>query len=222
MKLMVILLAMACVPAYALSALWVSPPGEVFVIGFLAAILQLAACVFLIRTLLAIFPQLVLQLPGTALGLFILAISFFILKNAIQFFSAFEEINLLAYEVRNFVIAYLHMVFIGFCSLFLIGWFRYKNWMVIDTWPQKTGLGIFIASFLFSEAFTVLYPALLMLNIYIIPNYVFLIFILSAGMPAGLILMMLPGKCKEYGNKERLPRQPEEMDEFRESVVVNG
>jgi hypothetical protein len=194
MRLMIILLSVACIPAYALSALWVPPPREVFVIGFLAAVMQIAASAILVKMLIDVFPQLVLKLSGTALGLILFALFFFVVKNVIQFLSAFEEINLLAYQVRNFVIAYLHMVFIGFCSLFLIGWFNYKKWMTIETWPQKAGLAAFIASFLLSEAFTVLYPTLLMLNIVIIPNYVLWIFLLSTGMPAGLMLMALPGK----------------------------
>jgi hypothetical protein len=197
MWLSIMLFAVACVPAYALSALWIPPPREIFAIGLIAAIIQLAASALLIKVMVSAFPQLVLKLSGTALWLIFLALSFFVIKNILQFLSAFEEVHQLAYQVRNFVIAYLHMIFIGFCSFFLLGWFTFKGWININTKLQKSGLIIFIASFLFSELLAVLYPTLLMLQNILIPNYVFWIFILSAGMPLGLIFMAIPEKNKK-------------------------
>ncbi len=189
MRLVIILLATACIPAYALSALWIPPPLFVFVIGWIAVIVQILAVGIFINVILKIFPKLKAGLPAIAIGLIMIGLSFFILKNVIQFFSAFEEVARLGYEVRNFVIAYLHMVFLGFCSLFLLGWFHYKKWLVISSLIQKIGLVLFITSFLISEIFMVLYPTLIKYNSIIIPNYTQWIFILSAGMPLGLLLL---------------------------------
>ncbi len=189
MRLVIILSASACIPAYALSALWIPPPPIVFIIGWMAVIVQMLAVGLFVYVLLKIFCKLKAVLPTVAVGLIIIGLSFFILKNVIQFFSASEEVARLGYEVRNYVIAYLHMVFLGFCSLFLLGWFHYKKWLVISSLVQKAGLVFFITSFIISQFFIVLYPTLIKYNSIIIPNYTQWIFILSAGMPLGLLLL---------------------------------
>lgn len=185
------LLAFATVPAYALSALWVPPPSEVFAVGLTAGIMQLAAVGLFVYLGAPALQKLKGRVPELTRNLFMVSLFFFIVKMILQFISAFETTSQLAYQTRNFVIAYLHMIFLGFCTLFLIGWFVYKRWIAIDSGLAKTGLGLFIFSFLLSESIMVLQPSLIILKIAHLSNYVHWIFWATAGMAAGLTMMMI-------------------------------
>lgn len=196
-KWLILILAIACIPAYALSASWAPLPKIISVIGLVASVIQIVAMVLLVRISALVLSRLAERVNKIAFVLISLAYFFFIAKNFIQFLSAFEDIALLGFETRNYIIAYLHMIFIGFCSLFLLGWFSYKGWMSFGNMLQKGGLALFVISFLLNEGLMALYPTLLMLKLGMIPNYVRLIFYFSAGMPMGLLLMAYQKKKKK-------------------------
>jgi len=187
------LMAFATVPAYALSALWVPPPREVFAVGFAAGAMQLGAAGMFVYLLRAIVPQLKSAISKLAFNAILLSLLVFILKNILQFASAFEQVSLLAYQTRNYVIAYLHMTFIGFCSLFLTGWFIYKKWMPFDTKIARASLVLFFVFFAVSELILVLYPTLIMLKIAVLSNYVHWIFIATVLMAVWLLGAFIAG-----------------------------
>lgn len=187
------LMAFSTIPAYALSALWVPPPGEVFAVGFAAGAMQLAAAGLFIYLLAGIIPQLKGRITKMAFNAILFSLIVFVLKNLLQFISAFEQVSQLAHQTRNFVIAYLHMVFIGFCSLFLIGWFIYKKWIAFDTKTGKIAIALFLAFFIVSELIIVLYPSLLMLKIAFLSNYVYWIFAATVMMAISLSVAFIAG-----------------------------
>ena len=114
-KRVFVLFNIACVPAFALSVLW-NEPGIVFnIIGGVAALLQVAGVVYIVKDIALLqwhnrFSQ----------SLFTLAIIAFAVKNILQLASAFPVVAHMAAAYRNFVIAYLHLVLLGFVSLFAI------------------------------------------------------------------------------------------------------
>lgn len=121
-----ILLMVSCFPAYALSALWTNPPIGVHVIGLLAAVGQLLALYYLcsgmrhnwalITKAFSLPSKVLLTSAGVA----------FIIKLGLQLLSVHPRIAMLAYEIRFYVIAYLHLVLIGMVSLFLLAWYNEK------------------------------------------------------------------------------------------------
>lgn len=120
------LLLVACFPAYFLSTLWASP-GIIFnVIGFFAALLQLLAGWYLFIVLKSISKLQWQKFSWQSRALLIFCFLAFAAKLVLQLVSAHHSVAVLAYEVRNYVIAYLHLVLIGFVSLFLLAWYNEK------------------------------------------------------------------------------------------------
>lgn len=136
----------ACIPAYALSSLWVGPGIAVFLLAGLAALLQLVALFYLFPSLRSI-PRL---LPQDWRWPFQLSLAVFALKLFMQALSALPYFaELLAYQ-RDLVIGYLHLVFLGFVSFGLFGYFLQNGWLT-RSFLTRTGLLFFLMAFVLTE-----------------------------------------------------------------------
>lgn len=141
------LLFVSCFPAYALSTLWTSPSLIMNGIGLASAIIQIIAFYYLLQSVQskwAKFRQ-VFSLPYNLL--LIVSLLAFGTKLFLQLISVFPSIALLAYEVRYYVIAYLHLVLIGVISLFLISW--YGEWSRVSI--KKLHVYLLLIGFISSE-----------------------------------------------------------------------
>src|SRR5215204_3925586 len=139
------LMSISCAPAYFLSTLWSHPGIELNVVGGTAAVLQLiAACL-----ILPDFTRRRSYIQANN-GLFQLAIMFFVLKNVLQLASSFPEVADIVYRHRNFTIAYLHMVLLGFVTLFLLGAIVDRK-CIVNHRRLRTSTTLFILSFLVTE-----------------------------------------------------------------------
>ncbi len=111
-----ILFNIACIPAYFLSTLWSHPTVVFYVLGAGAAFIQVVALFFLWKDIVNI------KRMGQRLHPFIyLALLVFSVKLILQLVGAIPGIANMAYEYKNFIIAYLHLVLLGFVSLFIFG-----------------------------------------------------------------------------------------------------
>ncbi len=123
------LMIIACFPAYFLSTLW-STPGLLFNgIGLVAALMQLIALFYFIQMLRSVSPVYIKRISSPAKILFVVALLSFIAKLILQLLSGHPATAQLAYEVRNYVMAYLHLVLVGMISSFLLGWCIEMNWI---------------------------------------------------------------------------------------------
>jgi hypothetical protein len=113
--------------------------------------------------------------------LFLISLTAFGVKIVLQFFSALPAVAALAYHQRNFVIAYLHLVLLGFISVFVFAqvFASIKNSKLI-----KQGLAFFFFSFITTEL-------LLVSNAFAldIPYYPQLLFVFSLFFPIGFLWM---------------------------------
>ena len=138
------LLNIAVIPTFALSVLW-HPHSFIFnIIGGAAAAVQVVALFYFLKDIH----------KGREKGgsiLFDFAIIAFALKIFIQLASAFPFVAALGYEHRNFVIAYLHLVLLGFISFYAFS-VVFEN---IKGRDYKIGMTLFIISFLLTEIFLV-------------------------------------------------------------------
>jgi hypothetical protein len=149
-KLVYILFTAGCVPAYFLSTLWNHPPAVFYIIGMIGAVAQVIAMLFLLKDIRQ------LNWKKKYIGnVFKTAILFFVLKNILQLVSASPAIATLAYTHRNFIIAYLHMVLLGFISAFVLAAILKGNEFFINP-SMKKGILFFSLSFLLSEVLLVL------------------------------------------------------------------
>ncbi len=142
------LMAYACVPAYFLSITYTDPHIVVYVFAFIAAAMQLVAFYYL-------FPVVKLlkkHFSGIVLLVFHLSIISFLLKNIMQFFSVFHWFADKAYHSKSYIIiGYLHLVTLGFISLFLMGFFIVVKGFQLNT-VTKTGIGLFVAGIVSTES----------------------------------------------------------------------
>lgn len=176
------LMNIACIPAYFLSVLWAQPPVIFYVISGVAALLQLIAVIVLLPDIKAMAWN-----NAKLTWLFRIAIGAFITKTVLQLLSAFPNIAQLAYQNRNFIIAYLHLVLLGFITL-LVFVFLLKSKSIPDSPLLYIGLLSFVFAFFSTELLLVLqaggYPGFLQTHIYLR-----LLFALSFCFPAGLLLI---------------------------------
>ncbi len=172
---------------YGLSALWTEPPTWVYLLSGLGVIAQLSSVAILIFSLKGKWAQLT-QSPivGFLWGMAGLA---FVLKNILQAVSVSPILAQLAYEQRNIVIAYLHLVFIGIISFFMIGHLLQHKLLSAQSPWLVWGIRIFAIAFVAHELIlvmqpfalwihTIFYPALLGLSI-TLWGAVFLLFLSS-------------------------------------------
>lgn len=187
-KLFFRLLFWSCIPAYALSALWAEPAAWVYMIGALAAAVQVAAFVYFAISFFKITRLHKTLVPKAAGILFTLAFTALGLKFAMQLISALPEIARVSYVIREFIIGYLHLVLIGFVSLYLLAYFISQKVWKVNNYLCKSGLVIFISAFIISELLIFLQGFLFWKFNYNLPSYALLLFAASIFLPAGIAL----------------------------------
>jgi len=121
--------AIACIPAYLLSVLWLSLPLWIYLIVVLSALVLISGWIWFflqIRKQLPLFTQ---QLPKITKWLFGCSALAFTIKVALQAGSTIPSLNNLAFGYRPIVIGYLHLVFLGIITLFLLGYLFYMGYL---------------------------------------------------------------------------------------------
>jgi len=177
-QLAFLLMNIACPLAFCLSLLWNKPHPFYNVLGGLAALLQVVAC---LAILWDVFKKPAILFRHTYLCKMI-ALAF-VLKCVLQLASAFAPVAALAYRGRNFVIAYLHLVLLGIVTFFLINAFLPR----LLTQKSKIGLGLFIGGFIATECLLVAQATGAVFN-FAVPYYPFLILFFSLFLSTGILI----------------------------------
>ena len=128
---LVAILVWSCLGTSTLSALWTDPPLLIWLVAGASAIVQAGVGVWLASWLIRYRNRLSEELTPQAYWLVRLALVSFCLKLGLQLLSALPWAAEWAYYQRHLVIAYLHLVFIGFVTLFLLAWalqHKYLRW----------------------------------------------------------------------------------------------
>jgi hypothetical protein len=147
-----LLFAIACIPAYFLSALWLPIPVIVYVLVILAAIAQVIGGVMLFR---GINKQQALLHSGPRGGnwLMMLAGWAFAIKLLLQLGSTIPELSDLAFGFRPIVIGYLHLVLLGVITLFILGFILSEVKLIRHRAAIKWAVYIFTAGVVLNEMF---------------------------------------------------------------------
>ncbi|PVY39485.1 hypothetical protein [Pontibacter virosus] len=183
-------LALACLPAYALSVLWTKPADWVYAIGYVSVAMQLAGLLYLIKVLRQVWAEAVLLLKPWVRVLVGMALVFFVLKLALQTTSAFPYMADLAYKLRYFIIGYLHLSLLGFVSLFVLGFLLLQGLYRLGRYGG-IGLTLFLAGFFATEMLMFGQGFLHWLGLTALPSFNWLMFWASVPMPLGLGLFFL-------------------------------
>jgi len=146
------LLFAACIPAYCLSLLWTSPPLWVFVLAGLAALAQCVGAVMLLQLVMNIRQSLSAAFTRPVKLFWTLSLFAFSVKILLQGLSVVPFLGRFAFGIRPVIIGYLHLVFLGFVSFFLIGFYLLEKLYVFG----RMALIFFIAGVLANEVFLLL------------------------------------------------------------------
>jgi len=147
-KRFIYLMTVSCILGYSLSLLWAKPGIIFYVLAFIAATLQFIAFFYFLKIIRSIPRTVINYYSFSTRVLFSVAVLSFVIKLVLQGLSVHPWIAQLSYEVRNYVIAYLHLVLVGMISCFLLGWSIEKKWVREPTRPI---LAMFLIGFVGME-----------------------------------------------------------------------
>ncbi len=178
--------ALACLPAYFFSALWLPIPTVVYIIVVLAAVAQLLGWILLLRLLRGNRFSFINTAKPVRWTFGLSAIAFTI-KLLLQAGSTIPSLSTIAFGFRPVVIGYLHLVLLGVLSLFLIGYSLTKKCIPI-TRNVKTGLFIFSSAIILNELLLMVQGAAAM-DYITVPHVDVALFITACLLCSGIILM---------------------------------
>lgn len=144
------LFALACLPAYCLSVLWLSLPLWVYILIAIAAMAQVAGCFYLWKTIVVHKNYFKREWPLMAQRTGLLVFLALAIKLLLQLSSTVPSLSDLAFGFRPIVIGYLHLVLLGIISLFLL------TVLQVFTKQQqlplmRKGITVFVSSILLNE-----------------------------------------------------------------------
>lgn len=183
----------ACLPAYLLSILWAKLPVGMYGLSFFAAILQIMAWgVVLSWALKGKIPSLK-DLKATEKVLFLIAALAGSVKFILQAGSLHPGLAKIAFGFRPIVIAYLHLIFLGMLTMYLVAYLKHTGLVHPGSWRRR-GLSIFVGGIVFQEVLLLLQGMLAMF--YMRTPYVNELLLLSAFIMLGGILLLNVGMTR--------------------------
>lgn len=139
-------------PAYILSILKLNLPFKLYILGAIAAIIQLAAWIFMLLKTYPILKSYSYKNKETAwvnLFFYTAAIAF-TLKFLLQLVSVVPSLSGIVFGFRPIIIAYLHLILLGTFSLFIIAYSFHKGYLK-STHLAKTASLVFFVGVLLNE-----------------------------------------------------------------------
>jgi hypothetical protein len=146
------LFALACIPAYFLSALWLPILTWMYILVVIAAAADLTGWILLLQTIIINKPGALRNLSLLTRWLFILPAIALSIKLLLQMGSTIPFLSTLAFGFRPVVIGYLHLMFLGVITLFIIGYCTSKRF-IHTTKSGNAGIIIFVAGIILNEIF---------------------------------------------------------------------
>lgn len=179
LKSLYFLLNFAVIFTLFLSVLWFIPPKIIYVLGLIGAVAQILAFYELYMLLKKQWSFLIKSFSPQGLLLFKIAGVLLVVKVFMQFFSAFPYMADLAYRLKDFVIGYLHLVFLGIVIPLMLAFLNYFRLLNIP----KSFLWFFLVAFITTEALIFYKAFAFWLGLPFFQNYYILLAILSCLFP---------------------------------------
>lgn len=142
-------LGIITIPVYFLSTLWMVLPAWLYWISVLAAILQM---ILFTRVVWLLYPAAAASVSTRPVKtIWFLALLALVIKFSLQTLSVIPDLSAYAFGFRPVVIGYLHLVLLGFVSLFSIGWLMQQDVFRITSAKLPSAVLLFIAGILLNE-----------------------------------------------------------------------
>lgn len=155
MRLTFMLFAAAIIPVYMLSILWVHLPAGIYAIVVLAVVAQFTGFILMAMNVKPWLKKITPGMPAIAIWLAGFAAISLIIKLLLQALSAVPELNQMVFGFRPIVIGYLHLVFLGIITLFILSYCIIENYIVISLTSIRS-IYLFAAGIIVNELFLML------------------------------------------------------------------
>lgn len=140
-------LNMGIILSYFLSVLWAKPPVLFYILGIIGALYQIKGY-YLFFQMIKPFTHLLKEKFGRfSYNLMIWVFVFLVIRIVMQLGSGIPYFAELAFNYRDFIIGYLHLVFLGIVSPMLLVLLDYHQMIYL----HKTSFRIFLLAFLTTE-----------------------------------------------------------------------
>lgn len=172
---------------FALSVAWSSPSSLTFSINSVGVIVQLIA-VTLLLILMYQRKEEIIRAFDTKLFVLVRFFFFcFVGKVLVQTAVVIPYLAEIAYTIRNYVIAFLHLILIGFLSVGVITYHALHSRQLLDRKAYGLIIGLFILAFLTTETLLVSQGTMFWMAKGLIPFYYELLFCSSILFPLALL-----------------------------------
>ncbi|HYM92985.1 MAG TPA: hypothetical protein VET23_02525 [Chitinophagaceae bacterium] len=182
-----VLLCVTVLPSLFLSFLWQDPNSIYRIIAVIGSILIFLSVTWFV---IAAFPLLKLTRMASPAVRYILMLSTgaFVLKTFLQSFTIFPSVGNAVFGDRPVIIGFLHLVFLGFVSPFILAWYVRNNGLNIKNKLTVFALILFILGIAFNEITLMLQGlgAMFLESSYLFP---WILWIISIWLMTGAILI---------------------------------
>ena len=144
------LFAVACIPAYFLSLLWLKIPTWIYVIAIIAALIQVLTWFKLLFILMQSQKEFLKNFGPLLHSILVFAYAALSLKFILQLSSTIPALGEIVFIYRPIIIAYLHLVLLAVNSLFLL-FYIYANHFISINKNIKIGLIVFSIGIFLNE-----------------------------------------------------------------------
>jgi hypothetical protein len=185
------LLTASVLPSLALTLLWHPQPAVIWVLAALGTLLMLLAVTWLLRMLRPLSSRSLFQ-SGWAHTFWLLVLLSFMIKMVLQTGTIIPELGHAVFGYRPIIIGFLHMVFLGLASFFILA--RYMEHGVLGPGRPLSRLALgWFAGFVLLQEVVLLVQGLFLLSGSNHWSYAWLLWMAAIGLFVGAVLLFVAG-----------------------------
>ncbi len=182
-----------------LSALWFKPPLIFYILGGIGAVAQILAFHDLYWTLKEHFLTLKKEFGNQSWLLLKIAGVLMAIKIVMQLFSAHPYMARLAFQLKDFVIGYLHLVFLGIVITTLLAFLKYFKLLHLP----KTFVSIFLLAFATTEILIFYKAFVLWMGLPFFADYYIYLAVLSCLFPLAVGILFYVNVKESFNSSKR-------------------
>jgi hypothetical protein len=150
-----LLLCLSIVPSMFLTFLWHETTPVLHLLSALGGILLLLCLGFFLVSAPLLIKEFKMIKPEIRY-MAVFSISAFMVKIFLQSLTYIDSINVLVFGNRPMIMCFLHLIFLGFVTLFIIGYFAQKGMLNTKSMFTRFALVVFTVAVLINETFLML------------------------------------------------------------------
>lgn len=177
------LMVVSCILTLFLSFLWIKPATIIYLLAGLGAIFQIIGIAFFYKNLKPFFSKLKQFFGNFSYKLLQFIFALFLLKITLQLLNAVPFISEMISKFIDFVIGYLHLIFLGIITLTIFVFLNYLKLIKVS----KRWIYIYLIGFICSEILIFYKGIFIWLQINYTENYFLYLVIVSSFLPISIL-----------------------------------